>query len=50
MSDCTYIGLMLKIYKMIVLNVRFIHFNKLIVILIYEKLLRMAIIELYVQM
>ena len=40
----------LKIYKIIVLNVRFIHFNKVVVILIYEKLLRMAIIEIYVQM
>ena len=40
----------LKNYKMIAFDVRFIHFNKLIVILIYEKLLRMAIIELYVQM
>lgn len=50
MSGYAYIELMLKNYKMIVLNVRFIHFNKLIVILIYEKLLRMAIIEIYVQM
>ena len=48
MSGYTYIGVILKIYKMIVLGVRFIHFNKLIVILIYEKLLRIAIIELYV--
>ena len=40
----------LKIYKMIAFDVRFIHFDKVIVILIYEKLLRIAIIELYVQM
>jgi len=48
MSGCTYIGVILKIYKMIAFAVRFIHFDKVIVILIYEKLLRMAIIELYV--
>lgn len=48
MSSYTYIGVILKIYKMITFDVRFIHFNKLIVILIYEKLLRIAIIELYV--
>ena len=48
MSGCTYIEVILKIYKMIAFDVRFIHFNKLIVILIYEKLLRIAIIELYV--
>ena len=46
MSGYAYIELMLKNYKMIVLNVRFIHFNKLIVISIYEKLLRIAIIRL----
>ena len=48
MSGYTYIGVILKIYKMIAFDVRFIHFNKLIVILIYEKLLLMAIIEIYV--
>lgn len=48
MSDYSCIELMLKIYKIIILHVRFIHFDKLIVILIYEKLLRIAIIEVYV--
>ena len=48
MSGHSCIGLILKIYKMTVLNVRFIRFDKVIVILIYEKLLRIAIIELYV--
>ena len=48
MSGYSCVGLILKIYKMIAFDVRFIHFNKLIVILIYEKLLRIAIIELYV--
>ena len=40
--------LILKVYKMIVFDVRFIHFDKVIVILIYEKFIRMAIIEVYV--
>ena len=48
MSGYAYIGVILKIYKMIAFDVRFIHFNKLIVILIYEKLLRIAIIGVYV--
>lgn len=48
MSDGSCIGAILKIYKIIILNVRFIHFDQVIVILIYEKLLLMAIIEIYV--
>lgn len=48
MSGHSCIGLILKNYKIVVFNVGFIHFDKHIVILIYEKLIRMAIIEVYV--